>query len=241
MKKQTHTLDVPPPAAPFEGFTADTFKFLHGLKKNNNKQWFESHRHDYVNYLREPCKVLVNVMAEYIDDYKLPLIAEPKRSLFRINRDIRFSLDKSPYKTHIGIVFPVKDLGEDEWTGMYLGMEPAAGAGKMRTFVGGGAHMPTPQYLKKIREKIATEYGDLRKALADKNFKKHYPKGLTGASLSRAPKGYEEDHPAIDLLKMKSFEFGHELTKEQLMKADLPELMIEKFKAGIGVLEFFKM
>jgi len=241
MKKQTHVLDVPPPAAPFEGFTADTFKFLHGLKKNNNKPWFDKHRADYEEHLREPCRLLVGVMAEHIAEDKLPLIADPRRSLFRINRDIRFSMDKSPYKTHIGIVFPVKDMGQDEWTGMYLGMEPASGAGKMSAFVGGGAHQPMPPFLKKIREKLATNYGDLRKALADKNFKKHYPKGLAGESLTRAPKGYEEDHPAIDLLKLKSFEFGQELTKEQLMKADLPKLLTEKFKAGMAVLEFFKI
>jgi uncharacterized protein (TIGR02453 family) len=233
------SLDVPPPAT-FAGFPAGAFKFLHGLKQNNNKPWFEAHRDDYEKHLREPSKQLVNVMAQYIDDYKLPLVADPKRSLFRINRDIRFSSDKSPYKTHIGIVFPVKGLGPDEWTGMYLGMEPAT-AGKMKVFVGGGAHMPSAEYLKKIRAKIAKDHPKLRKAVTEKDFKKHYANGLQGETLSRPPKGYDEDHPAIDLLKMKSFEFGHSLTKDDLMDPDLPELLAKKFKAGIGVLEFFRL
>jgi uncharacterized protein (TIGR02453 family) len=240
MKKQAFALDIPPPPVPFEGFSTKAFQFLHGLKKNNTKQWFDSHRADYESYLREPSKRLVDAMAMHIEDQKLPLVADHKRSLFRINRDIRFSADKSPYKTHIGIVFPVKGLGEDEWTGMYLGIE-AMTAGKMKVYVGGGAHEPSAPYLKKIREKLVTNYSELRKAAADKQFKKEFPNGLVGASLSRAPRGYEEDHPAIDLLKMKSFEFGLLLAKEDLMNSHLPELLTKKFKAGVGVLEFFKI
>lgn len=239
MKKQSIALDVPPPASPFEGFTEKTFKFLHDLKKNNNKEWFEAHRADYENYLREPSKRLVDAMAEQIADAKLPLIADQKKSLFRINRDIRFSADKSPYKTHIGIVFPLKDLGVDEWTGMYLGMEPASGS-NMNIFIGGGAHEPSSPYLKKIREHIAKDHTKLRKLLMDKQFLKEFPKGLEGPSLTRPPKGYDEDHPAIDLLKMKSFGFGYELKKEDLMKPKLPELLTKKIVAGMDVLKFFK-
>src|SRR5690349_7448099 len=123
MKKQKFTLDAPPPPAPFEDFTKETFKFLHGLKRNNNKPWFDSHRDEYEQYLRQPCRQLVEVMASIVDEDKLPLVADMKRSLFRINRDIRFSADKSPYKTHIGIVFPLSGLGDGEWAGIYLGME----------------------------------------------------------------------------------------------------------------------
>ena len=239
MKKQSIALDVPPPEPPFEGYTERAFKFLHGLKKNNNKAWFEAHRDDYETYLREPSKRLVNAMAQYIEDEKLPLISDQKKSLFRINRDIRFSADKSPYKTHIGIVFPLKDLGQDEWTGMYLGMEPAAGSG-MSIFIGGGAHEPSSPYLKKIREHIAKDHAKLRKLTSDKKFLKEFPKGLEGPSLTRPPKGYDEDHPAIDLLKMKSFGFGYDLKKEDLMKPKLPELLAKKFVAGIDVLQFFR-
>lgn len=240
MKKQPMALDIPAPPEPFEGFSPQAFKFLHGLKRNNNKQWFEAHRSDYENDLRSPCKRLVEVMASLIEEEKLPLVADTRRSLFRINRDIRFSADKSPYKTHVGIVFPVKGLGEGEWTGMYMGMEPE-GAKGMNIFVGGGAHEPSPDYLKKIRTKIAKEHKTLRKLTADKTFLKEYPEGLKGPSLSRPPKGYDEDHDAIDLLKMKSFEFGIPVQMQDLMSPKLSDLLIKKFKAGIGVLSFFKV
>lgn len=240
MKKRSFVLDVAPPPSPFDGFPAEAFKFLHGLKRNNNKLWFEANRSNYEQFLREPSGRLVEVMASHIEEEMLPLVADQKRSLFRINRDIRFSADKSPYKTHIGIVFPLKNLGENEWTGMYLGMEPK-GASDMNVYVGGGAHEPSSEYLKKIRTKIAREYKTLKKLTTDKRFLGEFPKGLEGPSLLRPPKGYEEDHPAIELLKIKSFEFGVNLDKKEIMSPKLPDLLLRKMKAGARVLEFFRM
>ena len=238
-KKKEFFLDVAPPHAEFEGFPTQAFAFLHGLKKNNTKVWFDVHRDEYEEYLREPSKAFVETMAEHIKDAGLPLVANPKRSLFRINRDIRFSKDKSPYKTHIGIVFPVDGLKEDEWTGMYLGMEPE-GKNGMRAYVGGGAHEPSSPYLKRLREKIAKEYKTFDKLVTDKNFLKEYPNGVTGKSLIRPPKGFDEDHPAIKWLKMKDFGFGADITKEELMSPKLPKLLIAKFTAGIKILDYFK-
>src|ERR1035437_5569029 len=113
------------PAPTFEGFSKDMFKFLHGLKKNNNKEWFEAHRDDYELYLREPSKALAYAVGVYFREHKLPVIGNAKTSLFRINRDIRFSADKSPYKTHIGLSFPLADTKKEEWCGYYVGFEPA--------------------------------------------------------------------------------------------------------------------
>jgi uncharacterized protein (TIGR02453 family) len=238
MKKPAIILDVPPPAMPFEGFSEATFKFLHGLKKNNNKAWFEAHRVSYEADLREPCKLLVEEMAEVFAEAKLPLISNQKRSLFRINRDIRFSKDKSPYKTHIGIVFPQDGAKEDEWSGMYFGFEPD-GKNGVKCYIGGGAYMPSSPYLKRIRKKIGTEYKELGKRVAEKNFKKEFPKGITGESLKRIPHGYEEDHPAATLLKLKSFTFGADLPKDDLLNPKLSKILLAKFKAAMPVLQWF--
>jgi uncharacterized protein (TIGR02453 family) len=240
MKKSPIILDIPPPQLPFEGFSQETFDFLHGLKKNNNKDWFEKHRASYEDDLREPSKRLVSAMAQAFAEAKLPLLSDPKRSLFRINRDIRFSKDKSPYKTHIGIVFPSKDAKEDEWTGMYLGFEPE-GKNDVKTYIGGGCHMPSSPFLKRVRKKISTDYKKLEKLASDKNFKKEYPKGITdgGDSLKRIPQGYEEDHPAAKWLKMKSYTFGSDLSKKELMSKDLPKIIIRKIKAAQPILDFF--
>ena len=108
-KSSTSFLFADEPAPTFEGFSKEMFKFLHGLKKNNNKAWFEAHRYDYEQYLREPSKALAYAMGTYFSEHKMPVIGNAKTSLFRINRDIRFSADKSPYKTHIGLSFPLAD------------------------------------------------------------------------------------------------------------------------------------
>src|SRR5579872_7364057 len=195
MKKLPITLDLPPPQMPFEGFSQRTFDFLHDLKKNNNKEWFEAHRATYEGDLREPSKRFVGAMAQTLATAKLPLVADQKKSLFRINRDIRFSKDKSPYKTHIGIVFPYAGTKDDEWSGMYLGFEPE-GKGGAKVYIGGGCYMPSSPFLKRLRQKISTKYKELEKLAAGKNFKKEYPKGITGESLKRMPKGFDEGHPA---------------------------------------------
>jgi uncharacterized protein (TIGR02453 family) len=238
MKKTGVVLDVPPPEMPFEGFSDATIKFLHGLKKNNNKDWFEAHRASYEDDLREPSKRLVSAMSVSLAEAKLPLISDPKRSLFRINRDIRFSKDKSPYKTHIGIVFPYSGMKDDEWSGMYLGFEPD-GKNGVKAYIGGGCYMPSGPYLKRIRKEISVKYKELNKLAADSKFKKVYPEGITGESLKRMPQGYEEDHPAAQWLKMKSYTFGSDLSKKDLMSKDLPEIVVQKIIAAKSVLKFF--
>jgi uncharacterized protein (TIGR02453 family) len=240
MKKSPITLDVPPPPMPFEGFSQRTFDFLHGLKKHNKKEWFEAHRASYEDDLREPSKRLVGAMGTTFSTMALPLVADQKKSLFRINRDIRFSKDKSPYKTHVGIVFPYKGSKEDEWIGMYLGFEPE-GKNGVQVYIGGGCHMPSSPFLKRVRQKIGTNYKALEKLASEKNFKKEYPKGITdsGDSLKRMPQGFDEGHPAEKWLKMKSYSFGTDLTKKELMSKDLPKIIAQKVKAAQQVLKFF--
>ena len=99
--------------------------------------------------------------------------------------------------------------------------------------------MPSSPFLKRIRKKIASEYKPLEKLLAEKNFKKEFPNGITGESLKRIPQGFEEDHPAAVLLKLKSFTFGSDLTKKDLMSPSLPKLLTKKIAIAQPILEFF--
>lgn len=226
------------PAPVFEGFSKETFKFLHGLKKNNNKEWFENHRDDYEQYLREPSKALASSMGAYFRENKMPVIGNPKVSLFRINRDIRFSTDKSPYKTHIGLSFPLDGTKKEEWCGYYIGFEPAKTGSGMSVFTGGGVYMPMGPHLKRIRQHISTNFKDLSKILGDTKFKKTFPKGITGESLKRIPQGYSEDHPAAPYLKMKSFLIGTDLSEKDLLKENLPEVLGAQFKVALPLIQF---
>ena len=232
---------LPPdePAPSFDGFDDATFKFLHGLKKNNKKIWFEAHRDEYEFSLRNPTKALVLAMADVFDELDMPVEASLKRSLFRINRDIRFSADKSPYKTHIGISFPIVGTAKEEWCGFYMGFEPQ-GAKGISVFIGGGVYQPMPPQLKRIREKISSDYKKFSKLVTEKAFVKEFPKGIEGGvSLKRMPKGYEESDPAAHYLKMKQFLFGADLTEKDLRNENLPQLLGKKFKAALPVALFF--
>ncbi len=239
MAKSLKSFDIPGEPAPiFEGFSKATFAFLHGLKKHNNKAWFEAHRDEYERQLRGPSKALAYAMGAFFREHKMPIIGNAKTSLFRINRDIRFSKDKSPYKTHVGLSFPLEATKKEEWCGYYLGFEPEKSGKGVSVFAGGGIYMPMPPHLKRIRAMIAARHKELENILKTPSFKKLYPEGLTGESLLRIPHGYDEDHPAAKYLKMKSFLFGCDLKEGDLLKEDLPEALGKKFKAALPLVEF---
>ena len=230
-------LESPPPS--FDGFTEGTIKFLHGLKKNNNKEWFEAHREQYEQDLREPFKSLVSAMAERFKNAKLPIIANPKVSLFRINRDIRFSKDKSPYKTHVGSWFPLEGIGKDDWSGLYFGMEPGKTSKDLQIWLGGGSYQPEPPQLKRIRQIVSSEFKTLQKLLNDAAFKKEFPDGFVqGEKLKRMLQGFDEDDPAAEYLKMKNFYFNSTLTRDEVLSEDLPDILLRKFKAALPLTMF---
>jgi uncharacterized protein (TIGR02453 family) len=229
-------LDSPPPD--FEGFTDKSFKFMHGLKKNNNKPWFEEHREDYDAHLREPMIALLSSINQEFRKQKIPAIANPKVSLFRIYRDIRFSKDKSPYKTHLGLWLPIEGGAKDSWTGFYFGMEPAPKGKGMKAFIGGGAHMPPSPQLKQIRAKIASDMKGLEKLVNASAFRAAFPEGLKGERLTRVPTGYTPDHPAAEWLKMKDFWAGHDLTDAELKSEDLPKIIAKTCKAALPVVQY---
>lgn len=230
-------LEAPPPS--FDGFTEATVKFLHGLKKNNHKEWFEAHREQYEMDLREPYKALVNAMSERFRNAKMPLIANPKTSLFRINRDIRFSNDKTPYKTHVGAWFPLEGIGKDDWAGTYFGFEPGKTSKELKVWLGGGSYQPMSPQLKRIRQRVSEEFKTFQKLLADPSFQREYPGGFVESEkLKRIPQGFTEDDPAADFLKMKNFYFNAELTRDEVLSDELPDVLLRKFKAALPLTMF---
>ncbi|HEY8401893.1 MAG TPA: DUF2461 domain-containing protein [Cytophagaceae bacterium] len=189
------------------------FKFLKGLKKNNNKEWFEKHREEY-NGLRKEFTALVNEIIQELAKAD-PEIAnlEAKDCIFRINRDIRFSKDKTPYKTNFGAsIAPGGKKGV--LPGYYLHLEPGA------SFLAGGKYMPDAQELKKIRQEIDYNGEQLEKILKGKNFKKYFGEMYQEDKLTNPPKEYNKTHPQIELLKLKSFIVVHDMGDEVVASKD---------------------
>lgn len=209
--------------------------FLKNLKENNNKEWFEAHRKTYQEVRKE-----VEVLVAYILKQFTPIDPELstlaiKDCMFRINRDIRFSNDKTPYKVNIGIVFSPggKNTGNPSY---YLHIQPGN-----QSFVGGGIYMPSGEVLSKIRQEIDYNSQDLKKILSEKSFKRFYNGVFEEEKLKTAPKGYPKDHPEIELLKNKHFIALHYLKDEQIAKEGFEDYSVEAFKALKPFNDFLKV
>jgi len=201
----------------------NSLQFLDDLKANNNRDWFLDNKKRYEVFKKDYQKLV----SDFLDEMK-PLdpsleMLEVKHCTFRINRDIRFSKDKSPYKAHLGIWL---SSGVKGWnrSGYYVHIE------KGNSFIAGGFYCPEAEDLKKVRKEIAYFYEDLEEILNDKNFKKEFGDFDRNESniLKTPPRGYEKDHPAIEFLKLKSFETTHKYDIEEVLKKDFVEKMSKK-------------
>ena len=175
-----------------------TLKFLKDLQKNNNKTWFENNRKTY-QLIKEDFLVLTQQIIDGIAIFDLPVgHLKAKDCTFRINRDVRFSKNKSPYKNNVGAYFNYEGK-KGNGAGYYLHIEPG------KSFAAGGIWMPEPQVLSKIRQEIDYSFNQLNRITSAAAFKKTFLLGITGEALVRPPKGYDDQNPAIALLKLKSF------------------------------------
>jgi len=181
-------------------FSAETFAFLRDLAANNDREWFKANKGRFDEVVKEPAIRFILDFAPALKKISPHFKADPRGnggSLFRIYRDIRFSKDKSPFKTHTGIQFR-HDQGKDAHApGFYLHLEPGS------CFVGLGIWRPDGTTLRKIREGLVEDGTGWRTAVEGKAFKKHFH--LSGDSLIRPPKGFDPSHPLIEELKRKDF------------------------------------
>ncbi|HON17610.1 MAG TPA: DUF2461 domain-containing protein [Salinivirgaceae bacterium] len=202
----------------------DTIPFLSELKANNHRPWFQQNRNRYEAIRSKLLEFVSNVLVAMQSIDSRLVGVEPKQCIFRINRDIRFSNDKSPYKTHFGIILAPNRRFAD-FAGYYLHIEPN------NCFIGGGIYMPSSIILKKIRVEIADFYDDIFSILSAESFKNSYQGFEIEPSLclKNPPAGYSSDHPAIDLLKLKSFTVSKAFNHDLIQTDDFQRFVIEHF------------
>jgi uncharacterized protein (TIGR02453 family) len=212
---------------------AATINFLKGLKKNNNKPWFDAHRKQY-EAARKNFEEFIQIL---IDKHALKdaTIKEQlaKQCLFRINRDIRFSKDKTPYKSYLS--GSINRAGKKSiFGGYYFHLEPGA------SYVGGGVWMPMAPELKKIRQEIDYCYDEFKKIYTSKKFKTIYKDLYRNdeVSLSRVPQGFEADNPAAEDLKLKSWIAMREIKDAELTSKDLVKKSLEAYETIMPVVKF---
>ena len=200
-----------------------SLKFLTGLSKNNNKNWFQKNRNQYET-ARADFLVLVERLINSIAKFELAIGSlAVKDCIFRINRDVRFSKDKSPYKNNFACYFN-KGGKKSNGAGYYLHLEPG------KNFAGGGIWMPEKDGLAKIRQEIDYNFKEWKKLIGTDVFKKTFGKGVQSeTTLIRPPKGYDECNPAIDYLKMKSFTVTRAFTDAEVLHKDFVKNVVKTF------------
>jgi uncharacterized protein (TIGR02453 family) len=200
----------------------ETFNFLAQLKLNNNKEWMDANRKAYEK-AKADFEAFVTEIIKGLSRME-PLMSEltAKQCIFRLNRDIRFSNDKSPYKSNFGAAFSIGGKKSDHG-GFYLHLEPGA------SFVGGGCWMPPAEMLKNIRQEIDYDLEAFKAIVEEKQFKKLYPV-IEGEKLKKAPQGYDVENPAIEYLKYKSFTVGHAVTDAELLGTKASEVVLNSFE-----------
>jgi uncharacterized protein (TIGR02453 family) len=201
----------------------DSLEFLEDLRANNNRNWFLDNKKRY-DVFKKNYHQLVGDFLEIMKplDPTLELL-EVKNCIFRINRDIRFSKDKSPYKSHIGVWLSSGTKGQIR-SGYYVHIEKGA------SFIAGGLYAPMPDELKKVRKEIAFFQDDLELILNEKNFKKEFEDFDRNEKsiLKNPPRGYDKEHPAIELLKLKSFETSLRFDISEILQKDFVSKMSKK-------------
>ena len=210
-----------------------TLTFLKGLAKNNDKSWFESHRKQYEQAKQDYEEFIRKILEKHAKKDEDLKDLEAKKCTFRINRDIRFSKDKSPYKSNFGASM---DRGGKKsiYAGYYFHLEPG------KSFVGGGLWMPMPSEMKKVRQEIDYCFDEFRQIVSAKKFKTVYKELYSGEDLklTKVPQGFEKDNPAAEYLKLKSWLAMRDVTDAELASKDLVKKTSDAFETLQQLIKF---
>lgn len=213
--------------------TPKLFTFFRDLRENNNRDWFQANKHRYEQQVREPLLQFITDFGVRLAEISPHYLADARKSggsLFRINRDIRFSPDKTPYKTAAGIQFRHESGKDVHAPGFYLHLEPD------NVFAGCGIWHPDTQTLSQIRDAIVENPARWEGLLSDEVFRTNF--SLEGDSLKRAPKGYDSDHSLIEDLRRKDFVAGKPFTEADACAPDFMDRYTEACRAAAPFAEF---
>ena len=214
-------------------FTKATFSFLKDLTENNRREWFHQNKPRYEEHVRDPAIRFITDFGAHLKTLSEHFRADPRTvggSMFRIYRDTRFSNDKTPYKTAIGIQFR-HELGKDAHApGYYLHIDRGG------CFAGAGLWRPDSPNLKKIRDAIVEDPGAWKRTVGAKRFRDAYV--LEGDRLKRPPKGFDPEHPLVEDLKRKDFIGVASISKKTITDPELPQELARIFRAGTPLMKF---
>ena len=212
----------------FQGFPKEALSFFKNLARNNDREWFQPRKEIFEQQVRGPMVELVEAINAQLTKFAPAHINEPKKAIYRIYRDTRFSSDKTPYKTHIAAIFPRKGQGKHISAGLYVAISAK------EVEVAGGLYMPGPEELIAVRSWLAENH---KAFLKSAKVPVKLMGELQGTALQRVPKGFSTDHPAADLLKKKQWLYFATLDPKLATTPRLLPAVIERFKTMMPVLD----
>jgi uncharacterized protein (TIGR02453 family) len=214
-------------------FTPELFRFLSELKRNNTRDWFQANKDRYRRVVQEPLLRFIADFSDPLSSISPRFVADPRPSggsMFRIYRDLRFSKDKSPYKTHAAAQFRHREGRDAHTPCFYLHLEPR------QVFAGAGLWHPPGPALASIRNAIVDKPELWTAAITAPEFVSTHTLG--GESLKRPPRGFDPEHPQIEHLKRKDFVASTNFTQKEACSADFLELYVESCRATIPFVRF---
>lgn len=210
----------------------ETIKFLKMLEKNNERQWFNEHKDMFVRANDNIIAITGDLIGRISKFDSSVAGIDPKSCVFRIYRDVRFSTDKSPYKTNLG-AFITPGGKKNMLPGYYFHIQPGM------FFAAAGKHLPDGAELQRIRSYIAANGDEFNRIVSGKAFSKRFGE-LDGERLSRPPKGFDANHPAIEFLKLKSFTVSENFTEKDAVAPDYPKKLTSSFETAAPLVEFLR-
>jgi uncharacterized protein (TIGR02453 family) len=215
----------------FPGFPPEMPRFFRALKRNNRREWFQPRKHLYERHVKEPMLELVAALNAELAKFAPAYVTDPKKAVFRIYRDTRFSPDKTPYKTHVAASFSRRGSERLHLGGFYFSVSHET------VEIAGGIYHPEPDTLLLVRNHIAEHHEELRRILAGRSVRELFEK-LEGDTLTRSPKGFDPAHPAAEFIKMKDWIFSATLDPEVAISPQLNRDIVERFRVMAPLIEY---
>jgi uncharacterized protein (TIGR02453 family) len=208
-------------------FTAESLKFLRALKRNNDRAWFDPRKPIYERALKAPMLAVIDEINHALLDFAPEYVRPPQKTMMRIYRDIRFSNDKRPYKSNVAAWWARAGLEKTSGGGFYFEINPTS------VVIAAGVYMPEREQLLAIRRYLSAaggnRHGEMRKLLADKKLSS-VMSSFDGLKLTRAPKGFDPEDPAIDLLLCRQWGVSATLPSEEALKPGFGKVIADRFK-----------
>jgi len=219
------------PTTAFPGFSEEMFRFFRGLKRNNRREWFQPRKHLYDQHVKIPMLQLVAGLNADLARFAPDYVTDPAKAVFRIYRDTRFSADKTPYKTHVAASFRRRGPKGVPTAGFYFSVSSE------QVEVAGGLYHPAPETMLLVRTHIAESFAELHKIAANRKARRLVGE-IQGDELTRAPKGFDPRHPAINLIKKKDWILDIMLDPKLALTPKLQREITARFRAMAPFLEY---